>query len=66
MASKPIEYYLDILGVTLHYTKEEIKKAYHRIIKQWHPDKFPDDIQKNLEATEKSKLINEADRKSVV
>ena len=60
MASKTIEYYLNILGVTLQSTKEEIKKAYRNIINQSHPDKFPNDKQKNLEATEKSKLINEA------
>lgn len=60
MASKTIEYYLTILGVTLQSTKEEIKKAYRNIIKQWHPDKFPNDKQKIIEATEKSKLINEA------
>jgi len=62
LANKSIEFYLNILGVTFQATKEEIRKAYHSIIKQWHPDKFPNDIQQNLEATEKSKLINEAYR----
>jgi hypothetical protein len=60
LAGKSFEYYLSILGLTLKATKDEIKKAYHRIIKVWHPDKFTNDNEKYLEATEKSKLINEA------
>ncbi len=60
MEKKTTEYYLKILGVTVKSTKEEIKTAYRIAIKQCHPDKFPDDKQKILAATEKSKLINEA------
>lgn len=41
-------------------TKVEIRDAYRQLIKKWHPDKFPNDTEKNLVATEKSKLINEA------
>jgi curved DNA-binding protein CbpA len=57
---KSFDYYLTILGVTFNSTKEEIRRAYYQLIKQWHPDKFPNDQQRNIEATEKSKLINDA------
>lgn len=60
MVKKTTEYYLKILGVPITSTKEEIRAAYHNAIKQWHPDRFINNEQKILEATEKSKLINEA------
>ena len=49
-----------ILGVNKFSTKEEIKKAYRQKIKIWHPDKFTNDSEKQIEAIEKSKAINEA------
>jgi curved DNA-binding protein CbpA len=52
--------HFDILGVTRYSTKEEIKKACREQIKKWHPDKFPNEPDKILEALEKSKKINEA------
>lgn len=60
MARRSFEYYLNILGLTLQSTKEDIRKAYYNLIKQWHPDKFYNDRQKNIEATEKSKIIIDA------
>jgi len=51
-----------ILGVTRHSTPVEIKKAYRRQIKKWHPDKFQHQPDKLLEAVEISKQINEAFR----
>lgn len=60
MEKKTTEQYLEFLGLTIKSTKEEIKSAYRTAIKKWHPDKFNNDKQKNREATEKSKLINEA------
>ena len=57
---KSFEYYLRILGATINSTKEEIRNAYYDLIKQWHPDKFANDNQRIHEATEKSKIINEA------
>ena len=48
--------YYKILGVDKKATQDEIKKAYRRLARQYHPDKNPG----NKEAEEKFKLINEA------
>ncbi|HJX05553.1 MAG TPA: DnaJ domain-containing protein, partial [Candidatus Nanoarchaeia archaeon] len=47
--------YYKILGVSKNATKEEIKKAYKKLAKQYHPD-----LNKSADATEKFKEINEA------
>lgn len=44
----------EILEVAISATKEEIKKAFRRLITRWHPDKNPNNLK---EAEEKSKLI---------
>jgi len=51
------EDYYDILGVDKDASKEEIKKAYRKKAKQYHPDKNPDNPD---EAREKFKKISEA------
>lgn len=48
--------YYDILGVAREATVEEIKKAFRRLARQYHPDLNPG----NKEAEEKFKDINEA------
>ena len=55
MASKR-DYY-EILGVPRNASPEEIKKAYRRLAKKYHPDLNPDNKE---EATEKFKEISEA------
>src|SRR3989338_6228357 len=47
--------YYKILGVDKNSSKEDIKKAYKKLAKQYHPD-----LNKNSDATEKFKEINEA------
>ena len=56
MADKKKDYY-DVLGVTKNATDDEIKKAYRKLARQYHPDLNRD----NLKAAEdKMKEINEA------
>ncbi len=48
--------YYETLGIDRNATPEEIKKAYHRLAVQYHPDKNPGD----KEAEEKFKDVSEA------
>ena len=47
--------YYDVLGVNRQATQEEIKKAFRRLARQYHPD-----VNKNTDAEAKFKEINEA------
>ena len=48
--------YYEVLGVNKDATEEEIKAAYKKLVKQYHPDLHPGDAS----AAEKFKEINEA------
>lgn len=53
------EYYKKVLKIKGKYDEDSLKKAYHDAVKNNHPDRFNNPINKKL-ATEKMKLINEA------
>jgi curved DNA-binding protein CbpA len=51
-------YYYDILGISPEATKDEIKKAFRRLVRKNHPDLFPEDHKQLQEL--KMIQINEA------
>jgi hypothetical protein len=53
---------LQVLELPPHATAEQIKAAYHLLVKVWHPDRFPNDAKLKAAAEEKLKAINSAYR----
>jgi len=51
-----VDYY-SILGLANNATKDDVKKAYKKLAKKWHPDKNPDNQE---EATRRFKEVSEA------
>ncbi len=49
-----------LLGVDYEATDSEVKKAYHKLARQYHPDNFADDPAKGELATQKMSEINAA------
>ena len=56
MKNESKAYYLQVLGLSSNFNKTELKDAYRREAKKWHPDLNKDDIY----AEERLQLINEA------
>lgn len=52
--------YYEALEIKSGDSKDEIKQAYKRLVKKWHPDLFFNQPQLQLQAQEKFKKINEA------
>ncbi|MCS6821073.1 MAG: DnaJ domain-containing protein [Microscillaceae bacterium] len=54
------KYYYDVLEVRQGATFDEIKEAYRKAMKKYHPDRFHGDAEKQKAAEQLSKEINEA------
>ena len=55
-----LDKYYALLNIDRSASRQEIKEAYIRLAKQWHPDRFPYDSQERCQAEETFKAINEA------
>lgn len=51
---------LEILGLTNNYTTSQLKKNYHLLALQYHPDKCSGNEEERMRSTEKFREINEA------
>lgn len=52
------EYHRSNLGISPPFDLKQLRKNYHRLMKEWHPDRFFADSSKYAEATEKAKHFN--------
>lgn len=52
--------FYDVLGVGRKASDDEIRQAYRKLVKQWHPDKHQADPKEKAKAETKIKEINEA------
>lgn len=50
----------EVLGVSEQDTDEEIKAAYRRLVKKYHPDRYPHGSPEQAQAAEKLKQVNAA------
>jgi len=55
-----MENYFKMLGLSVNASAAELKKAYRKLVKEWHPDRFQGDLTAQAQATEKFRQINEA------
>lgn len=55
--------FYEILEIKLGASQDEIKQAYKRLVKKWHPDLFFNNPKLQFQAQEKFKKINEAYKK---
>ena len=59
--------YYEVLGVDRNASEDEIKKAYRKLAKQYHPDLHPDDKDaeaKFMEANEAYEVLSDAEKKA--
>ena len=49
-----------LLDLPLSASPTSIKNTYRKLVKRWHPDLYPDGTPTQIEATQMTKLINEA------
>src|SRR5579883_1213671 len=62
-ATMPLEFeedFYELLGVEETSTPEEIRKAYLKLAKKLHPDRFPNDPEKRAEAQEQFSKVTRA------
>ena len=52
--------YYEILGISTNATEEEVKKAYRKLAKKWHPDRYVNKPEELEQAEENFKTISEA------
>ena len=57
---RSVEEYYRALGLQPGASAKEMRRAYLRLVKQWHPDQFPGESRSHFIAQEKLKEINEA------
>jgi len=57
---KGLEHAYQVLDVPQYTSAHSIKQSYRRLVKRWHPDLYTADTPAHAEATQMTKLINEA------
>jgi len=61
--------YYEVLGVTKEATQDDVKKAYRRLAKKWHPDLHKDDraqAEKMFkELTEAYEVLSDAEKRAM-
>lgn len=57
---RSVEEYYRALGLQPGASAKEMRRAYLRLVKQWHPDQFPGESRSHFIAQERLKEINEA------